>query len=285
MDGGLNRFAVDLITRLLLERTGQALREDRQWRIEAAIHTVLRNRGIASTGDLVVLLTQPNGHALQQELVEALLNNETYFFRDRQIFDFIGTKVLPQLARAKARTRVLRIWSAGCSTGQEPLSLAMLFKRDPSSWRDWRIEIVATDISETALRVARNGTYSNFEVQRGLAVGQMLEHFEETRQGWRVSEGLLGMIRFERRNLLDGAPSGMRFDLILCRNVLLYFEDTARRRAWRNLALAMEPPSQLLLGGGEVVGGSNHDFTPSPGEFGMYRLRDRAVSLRAAIPA
>ena len=270
--GDLRRLANDIITRLLLEKTGQTLKSDRLWRVDSVVETALRKRGISKTTDLITLLTQSESEAFQQELVEALLNNETYFFRDRQVFDQLSLEILPQLAAVKESTQQLSIWSAGCSTGQEPLSLAMMFLDQGPRWRNWRIDIWATDVSDSAIQTARKATYSQFEIQRGLGVGQMLEHFEETERGWRASDRLRRMVRFERRNMLEPPPKGVRFDLILCRNLLLYLHPDARSDVCHHLASAMAPHSCLLLGGGEALLDQRKLLAPVLGDFGLFQL-------------
>jgi len=282
MDDRFDQPVRSLIVRLLLDRTGQQLNEDRRYRVDRAIETVLASRGITRSADLIALLTQPDSAAVEQELIEALLNNETYFFRDRNVFETLTDRVLPRLAKAKAASRELTIWSAGCSTGQEPLSLAMMIRDQGALWHGWKIRIVATDISTSAIRRAELATYSQFDIQRGLAVGQMLSHFSETEAGWRASEKLRTMIRYDTRNLLDGPPTGAPFDLILCRNVLLYFEDGARQRAWRCLARAMAPHALLVLGGGETAIGSGGLFEPAAPEGGVFRLAGEAAASASA---
>lgn len=274
MDADLRRLMVDLATRMLFERTGQVLGKDRHWRIDTAIDIVLRNRGISTSQELVVLLTQAESAALQQELVEALLNNETYFFRDRHVFNHLITQVLPAIAEDRAASRRLSIWCAGCSTGQEPLSLAMALLDQQQRWAGWKIEIIGTDVSSSAIATARKATYTQFEIQRGLGVGQMLAHFTEHGKNWKASDRLRQMIRYEQRNLLDGPPAGMRFDLVLCRNLLLYLDPAARRTACRHLASAMAPNALLLLGGGEAILEHTDLLMPASGDCGLFRLSE-----------
>lgn len=272
MDDRLREHAVSIISKLLLDRTGQTLSEDRRWRIDRAIDAVLRKRGIPCSSTLIALLTEPDSDAVERDLVEALLNNETYFYRDRQVFAQLAGEVLPGIARAKAAVRKLNIWSAGCSTGQEALSLAMIFVEQAARWRGWAIRIHATDVSHSAIATARAGVYSQFEIQRGLAVGQMLEHFEDTPQGWRAKSSLTRLIRFEVGNLLDGPPLGLTFDLVLCRNLLLYFNDAAKRLACRQLAAGMAPHARLLLGSGETMVEPGSGFVPAGDECALYCL-------------
>ena len=186
-------IAIGIIAGLLEARTGQKLTEDRRWRIAPALSGLFRERGISSNQDLVVLLTQPDESSLAQDVVEALLNNETYFFRDRQIFDYLAATVLPQLAARRAAERKLSIWSVGCSTGQETLSLAMTFLEQQGRWDGWTIEILGTDVSTSVVDFARAATYSNFQIQRGLGVGQMLGFFTESPTGWRARDTLRGV--------------------------------------------------------------------------------------------
>ena len=211
-----DEFAIGVIADLLEERTGQKLTSNRRWRIGTALAGLFRQHGITSIEQLVVQLTQPGQAALAQEVVEALLNNETYFFRDRAMFDQLNQRILPDLQDRRADSRRISIWSVGCSTGQEALSLAMLFAESRARWGDWTIDILGTDVSSSVIDKGRMGRYTHFEVQRGLGVSQMLNFFEETAQGWQARDNLLRMIRFERHNLLDAPPSPGMFDIILC---------------------------------------------------------------------
>lgn len=281
MEDRFDQHVRSLIVKLLLDRTGQTLSDDRRYRVDRAIETVLANRGISRSADLIILLTQPDSAAVEQELLDALLNNETYFFRDRNVFNQLAERVLPDLARAKAASREIAIWSAGCSTGQEPLTLAMLFLSQGKLWDGWKVRIVATDISGTAITKARTATYSQFEIQRGLAVGQMLDHFEETPHGWRASDRLRAIVQYQSRNLLDGPPPDAPFDLILCRNVLLYFDVKARHRALSCLAMAMAPHSRLVLGGGEACIDCVGMFEPDAGDGSILRTFSPDLAAKA----
>ena len=168
--GRMSGISERIVADLLFTRTGQQLTEARRWRIQTALAGLFRDRGISNIDQLVCMLAEPREATLAQEVVEALLNNETYFFRDRLMFDILAREVLPDLAARRADTRRLSIWSAGCSTGQEALSIAMLFADDPARWAGWTIDILGTDISGKAIAGARRGVYSQFEIQRGLGV-------------------------------------------------------------------------------------------------------------------
>ena len=261
-----------ILAGLLEARTGQQLTMSRRWRIETALSSLLRERGIATLDELITLLVMGREASLATQVVEALLNNETYFFRDRNPFDLISREALPMLAERRKATRRIRIWSAGCSTGQEAYSLAMLFADDPVNWRGWTIDILATDVSSSVIDRARNGTYSQFEVQRGLGVQQMIRWFEEGDDGWRAAELLRRPVRFRVHNILDAPPSPSQFDLVLCRNVLLYLNDEKRGLAFDRLASAMAPDGWLMLGAAETVIGQTCALEADTDRRGLYRL-------------
>lgn len=263
-----------IITDLLAERTGQNLTESRRWRVTSALSGVFRKHGISNVDQLVCLLDKPREGVsydeLSREIVEALLNNETYFFRDKPTFDQIPDTILPELAKKRASTKRLSIWCAGCSTGQEVYSLAMTFADQAQRWHGWTIDILGTDVSHKAIHAARSGLYSQFEVQRGLSVIQMLRHFEETRQGWQIVENTRSMARFSVHSVLTPAPAKQAFDLILCRNVLLYFDQDTRASVFRRLHTALAPDGYLMLGAGETVVGQTKAFAPEPGRASIY---------------
>ena len=260
-----------IVAELLAARTGQELTESRLWRLPSALASIFRERGISNLDQLVCLLEHPGEQRLAGEIVEALLNNETYFFRDHAYFSTITNQVLPDLARERACSRRLTIWSAGCSTGQEVLSLAMQFAEQPARWSGWKIDILGTDVSGKAIASARAGVYSQFEIQRGISVAQMLNFFTETTGGWEASERIRSMTRFMQHNVLEMPPAPARFDLILCRNVLLYFDVATRRRVFDRLHSAMAPDGFMMLGAGETVVGQTDRFEPASCGSALYR--------------
>jgi len=277
-----------IIADLLAARTGQHLTESRRWRVTSALAGVFREHGIDNVDQLVCLLAAPRGGPeapdLSQQVVEALLNNETYFFRDKPTFDQLPNEILPELARRRAGIKRLSIWSAGCSTGQEVYSLAMMFADQPDRWQGWTIDILGTDVSHRAINAARSGLYSQFEVQRGLGINQMLRHFEEGAQGWQVSAAARRMVRFRQHNMLGPHPGRMPFDLVLCRNVLLYFDRETRSAAFTRLAGAMMPDGFLMLGAGETVVGQTNRFLPTSKRASFFEMPQppQAAHLRKA---
>jgi len=261
-----------ILAGLLEARTGQQLTLNRRWRLETALSSLLREREIATLDELITILVMGREPALATLVVEALLNNETYFFRDRQPFDLLSAQALPALAKARADKKRLRIWSAGCSTGQEAYSLAMLFAEDPVKWAGWTIDILGSDVSEGAVRRARDGIYSQFEVQRGLGITQMIRWFEECDDGWRAIEPLRRMVRFQVQNLLEPPPHPGEFDIVLCRNVLLYLNNERRAQVFDRIGGAMAPDGWLMLGAGETVIGQTRRFEADTEARGLYRL-------------
>jgi chemotaxis protein methyltransferase CheR len=260
-----------ILAGLLEARTGQQLTMSRRWRIETALAALLRERGIPSLDELITILVMGREPSLATQVVEALLNNETYFFRDRTPFDVLAKAALPKLAQRRHQAKRLSIWSAGCSTGQEAYSLAMMFAEDPVRWAGWTIDILGSDVSEGAVRRARDGVYSQFEVQRGLGITQMIRWFEETDKGWRAVEPLRRMVRFQVQNLLEPPPHPAMFDIVLCRNVLLYLNAERRSQVFDRIANAMAPDGYLMLGAGETVIGQTRRFEADSETRGLYR--------------
>ncbi len=279
--------SIRILAGLLEARTGQQLTMSRRWRIETALSSLLRERGIASLDELITILVMGKEPALSQRVVEALLNNETYFFRDRVPFDLLDKSALPALAVRRASSKRIRIWSAGCSTGQEIYSLAMLFAEDPVRWHGWTIDLLGSDVSELAVNRARSGVYTQFEAQRGLGVTQMIRWFEEGDDGWRVAEGLRRNVRFQVHNILEAPPhpGAGQFDIILCRNVLLYLSIEKKRLAFDRLSTALAPDGWLMLGAGETVIGQTEALVADRDWRGLYRLAGSGAEERRAAVA
>ena len=270
----MNDSSARILASLLENRTGQQLTISRRWRIETALKTIIRERGHTSLDQLVAALVGGKDPALGDRIVEALLNNETYFFRDRLPFETLLGSALKRLEKARSRERRLSIWCAGCSTGQEVYSLAMSFAEQQARWAGWTIDIVGTDVSRCVVDRARKGLYSQFEVQRGLPVLQMIRWFEEQEgQHWQISPKLRQAVRFQVHNLAEPPPVPGKFDIILCRNVLLYFATQARRTVFSRLAQASRPDTMLMLGAGETVIGQTDEFMSDPEHRGLYVKR------------
>ncbi|MES2136219.1 MAG: protein-glutamate O-methyltransferase CheR [Pseudomonadota bacterium] len=261
-----------ILAGLLEARTGQQLTLSRRWRIETALSTLMRERSISTLDELITILVMGKEPSLSQQVVEALLNNETYFFRDRAPFDLLQRYALPELAQRRHKSKRLRIWSAGCSTGQEVYSISMLFAEEPQKWQGWTVDILGTDVSNGCVDRARAGSYSQFEVQRGLGINQMIKWFEEAADGWRAVEAVRRQVRFQVHNILEPAPHPGAFDIVLCRNVLLYLSADKKALAFERIAGAMAEDGWLMLGAGETVIGQTTKLGADINARGLYRL-------------
>jgi chemotaxis protein methyltransferase CheR len=258
--------ALNVLASLLEARTGQQIAANREWRIETALKPLMRERGFETLDQLVGdLLRRPD---LADQVVDVLLNQESSFYRDSAVFEMIANAV--EDLRTEEPMRRLRIWSAGCSIGQEPLSLAMMFTERDEGKAAVSPEIVATDVSEAALNRARSGRYSQFEIQRGLPVRRMMRWFDAVGIDWIAKPELVRQVSFRKLNLVaDPLPIG-RFDIILCRNVLLYLSPPLRRRVLDRLAEVARLGGLLVLGAGETVIGQTEAFRPSQRYRGLY---------------
>ncbi len=278
-----------ILAGLLEARTGQQLTMSRRWRLETALSGLLKQRGIGNLDELITILVMGREPSLSNMVVEALLNNETYFFRDRGPFDLLSKHALPQLRQEREKTRRISIWSAGCSSGQEVYSLAMLFAEKPDLWTGWTIDILGTDVSSAVIDRARDGSYTQFEVQRGLGINEMVRWFEESGDGWRATEQLRRMVRFQVHNLLEQPPHPGQFDIILCRNVLLYFSAEKRLAAFSRMTNALAEDGRLMLGAGETVIGSTQALEADQEARGLYKFIDgsktQAAPKRTALGA
>jgi chemotaxis protein methyltransferase CheR len=268
MTAGSPDAALRVLGGLLEARTGQQLVAGRVWRIETALRPIARELGLESMDALVGRIVGGREPALATRVVEALLNNESSFFRDPAVFDLLNGAGLDRLREARREERRLRIWSAGCSTGQEAYSVAMMLREADARWAGWTFEIAGTDVSAAAVTRARAGRYSQFEIQRGLPVRTMLRWFTQRDEDWTIDGGLRRMVRFAEHSLLDPAPG--KFDVILCRNVMMYFAAPTRAAVFARLAEALDSGGLLMLGAGETVIGQTPHFAADPALRGLY---------------
>jgi chemotaxis protein methyltransferase CheR len=259
---------------LLHERSGLALLGDKQYLIESRLMPVARRHGHAGLSELVRAARNPGSELLRTDIVEAMTTNETFFFRDKTPFEHFTETMLPQLLQARSNRRRLRIWCAAASTGQEPYSLAMLLDENARKLAGWKVEIIATDISHEVLDKAKAGLYTQFEVQRGLPINFLMKYFKQVGDMWQVSPAIRQMVQFKPFNLLDDiAPLGS-FDIIYCRNVLIYFDaETKADVLWR-MADILAPDGYLLLGAAETILGVSERFASAPNRRGLYMPKE-----------
>lgn len=270
------------IRRFLGETSGIAVEDEKRYFVEDRLQPVLRSAGLRSLDELAQALEADRTSDLARSVAETLTINETSFFRDRALFSALNERLLPRLLATNEPTRRLRIWCAGCSTGQEPYSIAMVIDEQMRHRRGWRVEILATDLSRRVIEQARRGIYSQFEVQRGLPTALLLRHFSKTGAHWQISEYLRAKVRFEPGNLLAAPPSEGPFDIIFCRNVLFYFDGATKRRVLGRLSGALAPRGLLILGAAERPGGLCPDLQPDAAPFVFAR---EAECERAAKPS
>ena len=270
--------AMTVLAALLEARTGQQIASYRAWRLETALKPLLRDRGLQTLDQLVARLLGGQDARIGGQIVDALVNGESSFFRDAPVFDAIDR----MLADEGVADRRLRIWSAGCAAGQEPLSLAMTIAERVERTGMAMPEIIATDVSDASLARARNGVFSQFEIQRGLPVRRMMRWFDGEGDSWQARPELLKLLQFRRVNLVADRPPAGRFDLVMCRNVLLYFLPQVKAEVFGTLAAAVRPGGHLVLGAGETVIGQTGLFQPSTRYRGLYERTALAASQRAA---
>ncbi len=265
--------AFDELARVLGERIGMAVDPRRRSSIEARLSALMVDCGFADPEDFVRRLRAGLDPVLMNKTVDAMVTCETLFFRDRAPFEAMRGIVLPRLKETRRDFRNLRIWSAACATGQEPYSIAMVIDDLARDFAGWRVDIVASDVSHAALAAARAGIYSQFEVQRGLPTAMLLRYFRKDAAGWRVSEHLQAAIDFRHVNLVSDFSALGHFDVVLCRNVLMYMDVERRRDILRRISAQLAPEGHLLLGATETIVGLSEDFTPTPGFAGLFTHR------------
>jgi chemotaxis protein methyltransferase CheR len=275
----------DFIRKLVRERSGLVLSADKQYLVESRLLPVARKAALVSLSDLVRRLKEPNAQGLAVEVVEAMMTNESFFFRDKLPFEHFRETIIPSLITARASQRRIRLWCAAASTGQEPYSLAMCLKEMARQLTGWRIDILATDISNEVLEKAKAGVYSQFEVQRGLPIQMLIKHFTQVGETWQVAPEIRAMVQFRPFNLLnDFAGLGM-FDIVFCRNVLIYFDQPTKVGVLDRIARTVERDGYLVLGAAETVVGLTDSFKPAPERRGLYSPSTgvRAVAPRLAV--
>jgi len=260
----------EFICQILRERSGLVLTNDKAYLLESRLLPVARKWKLATFDDLVRTIRTRMDEAVIRDVVEAMTTNESFFFRDTKPFDQFKQLVLPALLKNRATSRTIRIWSAACSSGQEPYSLAMILSEMAAQLNGWKIEIIGSDLSSEILGRAKEGMYSQFEVQRGLPITMLVKYFAQIGDRWQISPKIRGMVQYREFNLLqDPVPLG-RFDVVFCRNVLIYFDQPTKTRVLNNVAKLMPEDGFLFLGGAETVLGITDKFQMVPGQRGVY---------------
>lgn len=263
------------VSGIIKEQSGLVLKENKTYLLESRLSPLARRRGMANLDEMVQALRLRPDPALIREITEAMTTNESFFFRDIKPFDLFRDKVLPKIIDARAGQKKLRIWCAAASTGQEPYSLAIILKEMAARLSGWRVDIVGTDISSEVLTKAKAGLYSQFEVQRGMPIQFLVKYFKQQDEMWQIDPSLRSMVEFKEYNLLhDLNPLG-KFDIVFCRNVLIYFDQETKGKVLENIARLMPEDGTLFLGGAETVLGVSDSFEPVQGERGIYKVMSK----------
>jgi chemotaxis protein methyltransferase CheR len=253
----MNVSDFELIAQLLKERSGLALSKDKAYLLESRLNPVARKWNFAGFDELAQAIRAGKDEALLVHVTEAMTTNESFFFRDQKPFEQFANLVLPHMIEHRAAKKIIRIWSAACSSGQEPYTLAMLLKENAQKLAGWRVEIVATDLSREILDKAKEGMYSQFEVQRGLPINLLVKYFKQNGDRWQIDGGIRDMVKFQQFNLLGNPSTLGRFDIIFCRNVLIYFDRPTQERLLTRFAGYLESGRFLFLGHSETLLGLN----------------------------
>ncbi len=261
----------EFLRKLLKERSGLDLSPDKQYLVESRLVPLARKAGLPGISELVVKMKAGAAEALTAEVVEAMTTNETFFFRDKTPFDHLKDTMLPALLQARSARRSLRIWCAASSTGQEPYSIAMCLKGLGPAIAGWKIDIVATDLSQGVLEKSKAGIFSQFEVQRGLPIQLLVKHFTQVGDMWQLNADIRSMVQHRQLNLLQDFGHLGTFDIIFCRNVLIYFDQDTKAGIFERISRLVESDGFLVLGAAESVVGISDAFKPYPERRGLYR--------------
>jgi chemotaxis protein methyltransferase CheR len=278
----MNAADFQVLATLLKRRSGLSLTEDKSYLLESRLMPVVRRRRLASLEELTQLVRTGGDEALLSEVTEVMTTNESFFFRDTRPFDQFRDVVLPYLLETRAARKHVRIWSAACSSGQEPYSLVMTLREMKPALTGWRFEIIATDISQDILNKAKAGIYSQFEVQRGLPIQMLVKYFKQVEGGWQIDESVRSAVQYRYFNLLESMAGLGVFDVVFCRNVLIYFDQDTKRDVLGRIHKQMTPDGFLYLGGAETVLGITDQFKPKQGQRGLYESAGK-VDQKAAV--
>lgn len=262
----------DMFCTLLKQRSGLVLTKDKAYLLESRLMPIARKWSVKGLDELAAMVRTRKDEALLRDITEAMTTNESSFFRDQKPFDLFKSVVLPLQMPSRQAKKSIRIWSAACSSGQEAYSLLMTLNDEGHKVAGWKFDIVGTDISAEMVAKAKAGLYTQFEVQRGLPITHLVKYFKQVGDKWQISDDLRSRVQFREYNLLsDLSPLG-QFDVIFCRNVLIYFDQPTKTKVLEAMARMLPPDGVLYLGGAETVLGITDKFKPMEGQRGLYQL-------------
>jgi chemotaxis protein methyltransferase CheR len=259
------------VSNLVKKRSGIFLSSDKAYLVDSRLLPIARKNSFTDVKDFIAKIKQNNDEKFISEVIEAMTTNESSFFRDIKPFEYFKTNAIPKMISLLPEKKHFRIWSSACSTGQEAYSLAITISENPA-WSKYTFEIVATDIAQHVIDKALSGTYSQFEVQRGLPIGLLLKYFTQDGENWKISERVKSMVSFSKLNLIEDFTSLGKFDLIFCRNVLIYFEIETKMKILHNFSKMMDPHSNLVVGCSETIIGIDR-FQAIKEAIGFYTLK------------
>ena len=269
----------------LKKRSGLVLSADKTYLVESRLNPIARRLGFAGLDALVEALRGGRNASLEATVTEAMTTNESSFFRDKTPFERLKSTILPNLIEARSAQKRINIWCAAASTGQEPYSIAITLKEMEAQMRNWRLDILGTDISPAVLEKAKAGIYSQFEVQRGLPIQTLVKYFSQDGESWRIDPSLRSMVRYREFNLLESFNTLGTFDIVFCRNVLIYFDRQTKSDILNRIAKSMSPDGYLLLGAAETIIGLTDAFEPVKGERGLYAPKGAASASSPSLKA
>ncbi len=260
----------ELYKSLLLEKSGLVITPDKSYLLDSRLTPIAKKWNYPTLEMMTLQLRAIPDPKLVKDVVEAMTTNETSFFRDTKPFTLFQETVLPHMIQNRASRKKVRIWCAACSSGQEPYSLSMILKDKEAQLKGWQFEIIATDLSEDILGQARKATYSQFEVQRGLPIQYLMKYFTQVGETWQLKDEIKNMVKFSTFNLLDDMSRLGQFDIVFCRNVLIYFDEKNKAQILARVDKQMDKDAFLFLGGAETVLGITDKFVPMPEKRGLY---------------
>ncbi|MEI7669157.1 MAG: protein-glutamate O-methyltransferase [Pseudomonadota bacterium] len=263
----------EFLGNLLKKRSGLALTKDKLYLLESRLLPIARALGLPDLATLVKLIREKNDEKVIAEVIDAMTTNESMFFRDQKPFDQLKQILLPALKQKNSSSNKIKIWSAACSNGQEPYSLSMCLLEEAVRMQGFNYEIIATDISPRVLEKAKEGKYTQFEIQRGLPITMMLKYFKQLPENnWQANDTLRSMVTFKYQNLLENINALGKFDIIFCRNVLIYFDEATKRGVLDKMSQMLNPNGYLILGSTETIFGISDKFKNLENERGIYIL-------------
>jgi chemotaxis protein methyltransferase CheR len=275
----------EFFRKFLRERSGLVLTPDKQYLLESRLMPVARKAGVASLPELAAKLSRASMFdPLAIQVVEAMTTNESFFFRDKTPFENFQQVMIPHFLQSRAKDRRIKIWCAAASTGQEPYSLAITIREMAAKLAGWRIEITATDLSVEVLEKAKAGIYTQFEVQRGMPINMLLKYFEQSGETWKIDPSLRSLITWKQLNLLDDFRHLGTFDVVFCRNVLIYFDNETKSAVLEKTAKMLAPDGFLVMGAAETVVGLTTTFKPVANQRGLYGLAQASAPAATLSP-